>query len=110
MDTTSYSTTFTSIDSNHSLLKENIILNTILGIICLIIIISICFVIWFRCIKNDNQIIDENNLDNTTDNTVIRIPNPIYSKETNLQQETANNHLYSSISDSNLRTIRETSI
>ena len=69
--------------NNGNLVKENILINVFLGIVCLFIIIAIVIVIKFRFCKKKSY--DINNINNNKDNILInnsdsvqRIPNPLY--------------------------------
>lgn len=69
--------------NNGNLVKENILINVFLGIVCLFIIIAIVIVIKLRFCKKKSY--DINNINNNKDNILInnsdsvqRIPNPLY--------------------------------
>lgn len=76
-------------DSNkNNMIKENIILNVTLGIVCLIVLIMIIIVIKKRFFKkkNYNLNFDESNL-----KSIQRIPNPLYEiNNTNVNYEVIN--------------------
>jgi cell division protein YceG involved in septum cleavage len=68
---------------NNNLLKENILINVFLGIICIFIIIGLIIIIKIRFCKKKSY--DVNNINNNKDNlqinnndSVQRIPNPLY--------------------------------
>ena len=77
-----------SLGNNGNLVKENILINVFLGIVCLFIIIAIVIVIKFRFCKKKSY--DINNINNNKDNILInnsdsvqRIPNPLYRIDSN---------------------------
>ena len=57
-----------------NMLKENIVINVTLGIVCLVILICLIILVKIRfCKKNNNLNIDDKNL-----KSIQRIPNPLY--------------------------------
>ena len=77
------STNSSSDGDNNNLLKENILINVFLGIVCIIVIISLILLIKYRfCTKksydiNNNKPIGSIVINNNRD-SVQRIPNPLY--------------------------------
>jgi len=66
---------------NNNLLKENILINVFLGIVCIFIIIGLIIIIKIRFCKNESYDVNNNNNDNILINnsdSVQRIPNPLY--------------------------------
>ena len=61
--------------NKNNIMKENIILNVTLGIICLVILIMITIHIKKRFCKKRNYNL---NVDNSNLESVQRIPNPLY--------------------------------
>lgn len=59
-------------NTDNNLVKENIIVNVVLGIVALIVLIFIIFIIWYRFFKKDRQQI--------INDQVQRIPNPLYQR------------------------------
>lgn len=68
---------------NNNLLKENILINVFLGIVCIIVIISIILLIKYRFCRKNNYEVNNNKpmgniVINNNKDSVQRIPNPLY--------------------------------
>ena len=82
---------------NNNLLKENILINVFLGIVCIFIIIGLIIIIKIRFCKKKSYDVNNNNKDNILINnsdSVQRIPNPLYRIDS-----ISNNKLYTTIDE-----------
>ena len=90
MESTTNNSSSNENSSNNNMLVENIVLNVVLGLVCVVVLICTVFLIKYRffnrnVLREDNKPID----------SVQRIPNPLYKIDSNndIKYEEINNNI-----------------